>query len=300
MPRALVTGAAGFLGRHVVAAVLGRGWDVVGLDRGEWTPAPGEAVARLDLCDPDAAAVVARADVVIHLAGAPGVRDDRPGIAMRRRVDNVLATEVVARALPPDRPLVVASSSSVYGGAGGVGRHRPSREDDRLVPRGGYAQSKVAAEEVVQRVRTGPGPTIVARPFTVAGEGQRADMALASWLAAAHAGGPIRVFGSLDRRRDVSDVREVAAAIVRLVSDGHHGTYNLGTGVTHSLADHLDAVAKVTDRELDVRVVPSHRREVATTWADTTRLERAVGGLAATPLPELVARQAAVRRPVPS
>lgn len=206
----------------------------------------------------------------------------------------------MVEALAAARPLLVASSSSVYGGAGHVGAARPCREDERLTPRGGYASSKVAAEHAVTSGRTGTGATVVVRPFTVAGEGQRPDMALALWLEAARRDRPVRVFGSLQRRRDVSDVREVAAAIVRLLDGGHHGTFNLGTGTTHSLAEHLAAVEAVTGAQLDVHVEPSHRREVATTWADTTRLARAVGGLAPTPLEELVARQHAASTRAPA
>ncbi|MBY5161727.1 NAD-dependent epimerase/dehydratase family protein [Salsipaludibacter albus] len=292
MPRLLVTGAAGFIGRHVVAAATADGWEVVGLDRRRWAAGPAEHAVVADLHDAVTRPLLTEVDAVVHLAGAPGVRDDRPDVARRRWSDNVGATAVVAEGLPRDRPLLVASSSSVYGGAGRVGRHRPCHEDEPLAPRGGYARSKVAVEQVLARTRTGPGPTVVVRPFTVAGEGQRPDMALARWLAAARAGQPIEVFGSLDRRRDVTDVREVAAAMLRLLDGGHHGTFNLGSGTTHSLGDHVDAVAAVVGRRPEVRVVASHRREVATTWADTTRLETAVGGLAATSLVDLVARQA--------
>lgn len=293
--RVVVTGAAGFLGRHVVAERRAAGAEVVGIDRRAWVTAPGEVAVVGDVVDPRIAATLHTADVVVHLAGAPGVRSCDPGVARRRWHDNVLATASVLEHVAPTATLVVTSSSSVYGGSGSVRDVRACHEDDELDPRGGYARSKVVVERLVQ-ARTGPGPTVVVRPFTVAGEGQRDDMALATWLRAARSGSPVTVFGSLDRRRDVTDVVEVAAAVGRLVEGGHGGTFNLGTGTTHSLSAHLEAVRAVTGHDLDVRVVPAATREVATTCADPTRLDAAVGGLQPTPLVELVARQHARSR----
>lgn len=287
----VVTGAAGFVGRHVVADRLRAGCTVTGIDRRRWTPARGERIIHHDVRHPDVEPILQRADAVIHLAAAPGVRSSDRGIARRRWQDNVLATADVARCTARRASLVVASSSSVYGGSGRIATPWPSREDDPLAPRGGYARSKVAAEAVVARERADADITTIVRPFTIAGEGQRPDMALATWLEAAVRHRPVTVLGSLDRRRDVSDVVEVAAAIGRLVDGGHHGTFNLGSGVTHSLGDHLDAIRHATGLCPRVRIRPAPAREVPTTWADTERLQATVGRLRATSLRELVTRQ---------
>ncbi len=297
MPRVVVTGAAGFIGRHVVRERVSAGWDVVAMDRRPHPRTAGVDVVVQDVVDPRSAAVLGSTDAVVHLAGAPGVRADGPGVARRRWHDNVLATAAVVDHAPPGAHVVVTSSSSIYGGAGAISAPRACREDDVPRPRGGYAHSKVVAERLAARRR---GPTTVVRPFTVAGEGQRADMALATWLAAARAGRDLRVLGDLRRRRDVSDVREVAAAVGRLLDAVRTGTFNLGSGVTHSLAEHLEAVRAVTGGDLRVRVEPAHDREVPTTWADTTALAHAVGALARTPLATLVARQDAAARRHPT
>lgn len=295
MPRVVVTGAAGFIGRHVVADRVAAGWEVVGVDRRPWRPDPAETVVVADVRDEALVPLLGATDAVVHLAGAAGIRSRGADVARRRWDDNVLATAVVAERAAASASVVLASSSSVYGGAGPVAAWTPCREDNRLHPRGGYARSKQVAERLARRARTGCGPTSIVRPFTVAGEGQRPDMALATWLVAAREGRPIRVLGGLDRRRDVSDVREVAAAIGRLLDGGHDGTFNLGSGVSHTLGDHLAAVRDVTGRDPLVKVVAAPAREVATTCADTTRLARAVGSLRATSLRDLVARQDAAR-----
>lgn len=291
----VVTGAAGFVGRAVVAELLRAGRQVVAIDRRSMPvldDAPGAAplVLTADLLHRDALvdAALDTAEAVIHLAGCPGVRDSAPDVAHRRGRDNVAATARVLGSVPPRTPLVVASSSSVYGGSHG----RPSRETDALAPRGGYARSKVAVEQLCAARAQAGGRVTVVRPFTVVGEHQRPDMALARWLAAADSGEPLHVFGSLARTRDFTDVRDLARALA-LLADGREvpgGVVNLGTGRPHSLAELIEAVSQVTARPLDTRVTPAAAVEPADTWADPALAEQVVGFVPATDLVDVVAR----------
>ncbi|MFE3452264.1 NAD-dependent epimerase/dehydratase family protein [Nonomuraea sp. NPDC059194] len=279
----VVTGSAGFIGRALTATLLAAGRTVIGVDRVPQPPRPGLTVLTADLLDDDelVRAALEAADAVYHLAGCPGVRDDSPGIAWRRHRDNVLAGARVLAAVPRRVPVVVASSSSVYGGA----RHgRPSAETDRLRPLGGYARSKARLEALC----AGRQATIV-RPFTVAGEGQRADMALAVWLEAALAGRPLRVLGSLERTRDVTDVRQAARALVDLM--GTRGVVNLGTGRGHSLRSMAAAVAAVTGTEVRLAVEAAPRAEPGDSLADTRRLRSLIGWTPETDLLDVVRRQ---------
>jgi nucleoside-diphosphate-sugar epimerase len=287
---AVVTGAAGFIGRALVRQLLAIGEPVVGIDRAAQTPHPGLTVLTADLCDRDewVTATLADAAAVFHLAGCPGVRDPRSAIDTLRRRDNVLAAAAVLESVPAGTPLVVTSSSSVYGGAR---FGRASRERDRLRPRGGYALSKVAVERLCrQRIATG-GRIVIARPFTVAGEGQRPDMALARWIAAARSGQPLRLLGSPSRTRDITDVQQVVCALVALAGSAAQGPVNVGTGHGHSLARMIAAVADALQVEVHTRVVPAGPAEVPDTRADTTRLRRLIGWVPETDLDQLVARQ---------
>jgi len=289
----VVTGAAGFVGQRVVRHLVRDGGTVVAVDRRRSSAAHGVWVLTADLLDADdvVTGALRGADAVIHLAGCPGVRDDRAHIDLCRARDNVDATARVLAAVPPHVPLVVASSSSVYGGCRDL---RPSVETDALHPLGGYARSKVAVEQLcAERVAAGAAVT-VARPFTVAGEGQRPDMALSRWIAATRAGLPVHVFGSTERRRDVTDVRQVAAALVALARLGAPGPVNIGTGVGHSLAELLDAVERTLGSRPRVEMLPAKREEVAATLADTSRLRSLIGWAPRTDLHALVRRQAGV------
>jgi nucleoside-diphosphate-sugar epimerase len=288
----VVTGAAGFLGRALVASLAADGIPVVAVDRRPPPGAPGVTPLRADLLDGDSAVTEAlrSADAVFHLAGRPGVRDAGPAADAARARDNVRATAAVLAAVPPGPPLVVASSSSVYGAAA----RRPSRETDELRPLGGYARSKAAVE-----LLCAGRPVAVLRPFTVAGEGQRPDMALARWIAAVRAGDPIRVLGSPDRSRDVTDVRHVVRAARLAAERGVVGPLNVGTGRPRTLAELAAAVCRVLAAPAELVVAPAAAAEPAATWADTTRLARTLGFVPVTDLDAVVARQVAAAAPEP-
>lgn len=289
----VVTGSSGFIGTHLVEALLARGTRVIGIDR---LPAAGrrgfEPLVAEIVDDERVTDALRTADAVFHLAGCPGVRDTTADVARRRWHDNVLATEAVLAATPLTTPLVVTSSSSVYGGAPGPAG-RGCREADPLRPRGGYAHSKAAVEARCQERLARGGAVAIGRPFTVAGEGQRADMALATWLAAATAGRAIRLLGSPARTRDVTDVRDVVRALVAMADRGVTGPLNVGTGVGHRLDELVAAVLTVTGAPAGLVIAPASHDEVQHTLADTTLIQRRLGFVPRTDLLDVVARQAA-------
>ncbi|GGS58169.1 UDP-glucose 4-epimerase [Planobispora rosea] len=288
----IVTGSAGFIGRTLVETLLSSGEKVVGIDRVAQPPRPGLTVLTADLLSGDelVRAALQDADVVYHLAGCPGVRDRGPDVALRRRRDNVLAGAHVLATVPRRVPVLVASSSSVYGGARAC---RPSHEAGPLRPVGGYARSKVLLERLCAERLARGGRTTVIRPFTVAGEGQRPDMALALWLAAAREGRPLRVLGSLDRTRDVTDVRQAARAMAELAAAGVQGVVNIGTGRGQTLRAMAAAVAEALDTEVSFTVEQAPAAEPGASLADVRRLRSLIGWSPETDLPGLVRRQAA-------
>lgn len=290
----VVTGAAGFVGWHLVRELAGRGHAVVGIDRRDGIPA--EAVPLVaDLTDGcrDVRDALAEADAVFHLAGAPGVRAAGPVASERRRRDNVLAGLAVLRAVPNATTLVAVSSSSVYGGALHRRRVRACNEEDQLRPRGGYARSKAELEAACRQRLARGGQVAIARPFTVAGEGQREDMAIARWLAAARRGAPLTIYGSPSRTRDVTDVRDVVEGLIRLAERQVSGPVNLGTGSASSLSELAAAAARAVGVEPVVEVRPAGPDDPPATLADTARCQRLLGFTPRTDLGALVARQAA-------
>ena len=291
---AVVTGAAGFIGTTLVGLLAARG-PVIAIDRRPAGPSTnGVRCLRADLLDDDpvVTAALGGASAVYHLAGCPDVRDPRRDAEQHRYRDNVLATAAVLARVPAEVPLVVTSSSSVYGG---TVPGRPSAETDPLRPHGGYARSKLLVERLCQARLDAGGTVTVVRPFTVAGEGQRPGMALAQWIDAARAGRPLRLLGHPERSRDITDVRDVARALAELGERPVDGVVNVGTGVARTLRELAGAVAALFGTQVCTVLEPTHPAEVDHTLADVGRLRAHLGWVPVTDLDGLVARQAAAR-----
>jgi len=170
-------------------------------------------------------------------------------------------------------------------------------ESDQLNPLGGSARSKVLVEQICAGRAAAGGRVTVFRPFTVAGEGQRPGMAFSQWIKAAQEGRPLRLLGSPDRTRDITDVRQMAKALIDLAAADRAGrtvgTVNIGTGHALKLGDLIAAVGRVLGRPIEVEQVPAEVVEVEHTLADTTLLEQTIGWAPRTDLDDLVARQVA-------
>jgi nucleoside-diphosphate-sugar epimerase len=263
---------------------------VIAIDRRPMPQADEVTAITADLLDhqPRVRAALASAEAVYHLAGCPDVRDPRPDAEELRYRDNVLATSAVLSAVPRDTPLVVTSSSSVYGG---TTAGQPCTETDRPRPQGGYARSKLMVERLCEGRLQAGGMVCVARPFTVAGEGQRSGMAVSSWIAAVHAGKPLPLYGSPRRSRDITDVRDAARALAGLGAAGARGLVNIGTGVGHTIERIATAVCGVLGAPPRFVVEPGHPAEVEHTLAETTRLRELIGWVPHTDLDALIARQ---------
>jgi len=301
----VVTGASGFLGSTLVPALTQIGHDVVAIDRAApsfFAHTVSHLSCELSTPTDEVVSALREADAIIHLAGCPGVRDSGPKVAQRRHRDNVEATQAVLDAAPLTTPSIVLSSSSVYGGArshppASVATHSPtiraSHEDDMLCARGGYAASKIASEQVCRARAEAGGHMLVVRPFTVLGEGQRSDMAVARWAREARDSGAVTVLGDPQRTRDFTDVRDVARALSALLHRGSTGTVNVGTGRGQTLGALASAVAHAIGVAPDLHVVPAGEAEVAHTRAHTERLRRLIGFVPDTHLLDVVARSVA-------
>jgi len=281
---AVVTGGAGFIGRRLVQSLLDEGRHVRVVDRRPGAPDGCEHLLA-DLAE-DELTEALRGDVVFHLAGHPGVRGDGVETERKRLHDNVIATERVVGATPKDVPLVFTSSSSVYGGSLG----RPCHEDDPLAPRGGYAWSKITAERICRARALAGGLVHTARLFTVVGEGQRPDMALAMWAAAVAGGRPVTVYGNLDRSRDFTDVAQVVAVLIKLSVAPRPTVVNVGTGVGQTVGALLDAIGRQVGRQPQVRLVDAPHQDPYATLADTTRLQSLTRRALRTDLGDVVGR----------
>lgn len=288
----VVTGSAGFIGQHLIERLLVSGHRVVGIDRRPAQPRAGLTLVLADLLDPvDAVQEPLRAaDLVFHLAARSGVRDRHPMADALRERDTVSTAMRVLDLVPAATPLVVTSSSSVYGGSP---HGMPCRERDRLRPIGGYGRSKLAVERWCARRAAIGGAVTVCRPFTVVGEGQRPDMAVALWINALRRDEPMELFGPSARKRDLTDVRDVADCLVQLAERGVSGTVNIGTGIAHTVHDIAATAARVMGRPPRFEVRPAPSDDPLENIADTTTLSQVIGRSLHTDLTDVIARQVA-------
>ncbi|MEU1819942.1 NAD-dependent epimerase/dehydratase family protein [Streptomyces roseifaciens] len=290
--RAVVTGAAGFIGSHLAHALLQRGITVIGVDRRG--PASDESAATnlnmlhglqgyipvtADLLDCATDALLVEADVVFHLAGVPGVRPSWGPQFSEYVRSNILATQRVMDAATRMRVprLVVASSSSVYGVTSGG----PSIESDRLRPASPYAVTKIAEEQLclAHAARAECPTSVVAlRYFTVYGPRQRPDMFIHRTLHAALTGHPLRLYGDGHQRRDFTFIDDaISATIAAGTAPDDTGIVNIGGGTNASLIEVINIAQSLTGREIDVRADTACSGDVLSTRADTRRAEAALG-----------------------
>jgi nucleoside-diphosphate-sugar epimerase len=275
--RVAVTGASGFVGRHLVSALAARHRDIVTLDV---LPAPAPAPhTRARQVDPrDARAVeaaVADADLVIHLAGnASGtISVDRPRFDFET---NAVATFSVGEAVAKAgrARLVYLSSAMVYG----IPQSCPVPETHPVSPFLPYAASKLAGEHAVAAFCRSFGmPAVVGRAFTLYGPGENPRVAggeVSQFLRWHLRRRPIPATGDVDRKtRDFCHVEDLVQGLILLAARGRSGeVYNIGSGVETSLRELVGVVGEATGRpavlEGDETVLEDTYRMVA----DVTKL----------------------------
>ena len=232
--RILVTGGLGFIGSRLCSALLYEGFEVRCVDSLSGPSAEPRHVRGMD--------------AVIHLAALPGVRT-RHSPAVLHATNVELTDRLAAAAGRQGARFVFVSSSSVYGNASLL----PTPEHAPLSPLNPYAASKVAAE----RAALARGAdTVIARPFTVYGPGQRPDMAFARWIAAIQAGAPIPWHASPGTARDFTYVDDAVAGLIAALRHGRSGeAYNVSGGRSVSLRDAVDLLGPAEIVELPSRSV---------------------------------------------
>jgi len=307
--RALITGATGFIGSHLAAAVFSQDQaaEVWGMGRPEPVHGrPEAALERLSMVDADLLdagalhAVVARIrpDVVYHLAGFAAVAE--AWTATRELFEvNILGTAALLdalRAVGFGGRVVLACSAEAYGPVPPA--ELPVSEDRPLRPISPYGVSKAAAELLaVQQHLAARLRTVRLRLFNACGPGQSERFVVASLAhqvaeIEANRRPPVLEVGALDTRRDFVDVRDVARAFVRAAEDGEGGAvYNVATGHSRTVRAVLDELLTISGVRAEVRSDPVRLRpvDIPALEGDASRLNAATGWAAEVPFPQTLA-----------
>ena len=287
-----VTGAGGFIGVRLLAALERRGIITTALLGPEGAafaePPAGTRSWCGDITDPTVVAqVVQGATTVVHLAGPASVAASfaQPVEWVSTHVVGT-ATLCEAAKLAGVTKVVLVSSAEVYGPVSGrVDEARPP------APRSPYGAAKVGAEAVVSAaVRRGDLQAVIVRPFSVYGPGVAAWSLIGTLADQAARGGPVRV---RDPRpvRDLVHVDDVAAALVACVEhqppEGEPSCFNLCSGVGHSVGELAELMARCAGVPVDHRPVPPDRSAGADIFeliGDPTRARLELGWCSTTEL----------------
>lgn len=290
--RALVTGCAGFVGSHLTEDLLDDGNAVLGIDCFNDNYGRAEKLQNLeraqdwdtfdfvpiDLARGDLNDLVEECDLVFHLAAEPGVRPSWGRRFEQYLRNNVLATQHLLEAVRhvPDKRLVFASSSSIYGQA----ECFPTPEAATPRPFSPYGVTKLSAESLCSLYHMNHGlSTVSLRFFTVYGPRQRPDMAFDIFMRAALANQSIKVFGDGTQTRDFTYVADVVSAL-RLASTQREiegDIFNIGGGSRVTVNEVLDLVSDLVPHDLQVSYTESRSGDVAHTCADTRHARARLG-----------------------
>jgi UDP-glucuronate 4-epimerase len=307
--RLLVTGAAGFIGSHVIEALLSQGDEVVGVDNfdafypramkernlAEVGRQPGLSFWEHDILDVAAVRERLTPDtVVVHLAAKAGVRPslaDPVGYA-RANVTGTAAVLEAARQAGVSR-IVFGSSSSVYGDS----TPAPFREDaTAVVPVSPYAATKRAAELLLSSVTPIYGFRAASlRFFTVYGPRQRPDLAIHALTRKMVEGRTLTLFGDGTQARDYTYCDDIIAGVlaaVRWTGKAPIGveTFNLGGNRSIATGDMVAEIAAALGVQPKVEWGPMQPGDVQRTAADLTKSSAVLGYTPKTPFPEGVRR----------
>lgn len=296
MPRALVTGAAGFIASTTVDRLLEKGWSVLGFDNFDpyYDPAQKRRNIALatkstryrfvegDVRDVSGLETAFRdysPDAVVHLAARPGVRASIENPRLYADVNEMGGLNVLDACVKHGKvPLVYASTSSVYGNTATV----PFREDEPAVdPLSPYAASKRSGELMARTFHTIHDlPTAIVRFFTVYGPRGRPDMAVHKFTELIDAGKSIYLHGE-ETARDFTYVDDIVSGVLGALSwlDGGGGldTFNLGRSDPVLARTLIDLLGETIGRKPIIRVGELQPGESAVTCADVGKAAGAFG-----------------------
>lgn len=290
---ALVTGAGGFIGSHLVEALVRGGARVRALvhynsagRRGELDELPADILTELeivagDITDPGCVqAAVQGCDTVFHLAALIGIPYSyrAPQSYVRTNIDGTLAVLEACRSAGVAR-LVHTSTSEVYGSPESL----PIAETHRLKPQSPYAATKAAADLVALSYHASFGlPVVVVRPFNTYGPRQSARAVIPTVIMQALAAGRVRL-GATDTVRDFLFVEDTARGfLAAATAAGVEGeVIQVGTGTGTPIHAVVAAVGEILGRPLDIepdlgRLRPT-ASEVDRLVCDAARARRLLG-----------------------
>jgi GDP-4-dehydro-6-deoxy-D-mannose reductase len=276
----LVTGADGFVGKHLRALLADRA-----------------VPAHVDVRDASAVAEAVHATqpgAVVHLAAESSVASswEDPRKAWSVNVTGTVNVLEAVREESPNARVLFVSTGEIYGRASEL----PTPETAPAAPLSPYAATKAAAEIACGQARHSGTDVVVARAFTTEGPGRDERFALGSWAQqiaqSERKGGGVLEVGNLAAERDITDVRDVCRAYTLLLDDRvAPGTYNVASGRSVPLSRILDLFLSLANVRVEVVRTDDRLRpaDIPSMVGDASRLRDATGWKPEIPLEQTLA-----------
>lgn len=287
---ALITGAAGFAGRHLVRELERETpWDVVGLARHAMSLGERTRVLACDLREADLVRRVldrVRPDIIFHLAAQSYVPKAfaSPADTLVSNLTGQLNLLEASRSIGIDPVVLIIGSAEEYGSV--PADQLPVTEATPFRPANPYAVSKVGQDMLGLQYHLAFGMRVIrARPFNHFGPGQDDRFVVSNFarqIAQIELGRvePVVLTGNLDAKRDFLDVRDVVRAYRLLVVSGVAGeVYNVARGAAISIGDILSSLIASASLAIEVRQDPTRLRpsDTPVLYGDASRLRQATG-----------------------
>ncbi len=283
--RVLITGVAGFIGSNLAGKFLSSGHSVIGIDKFSdyYSRAQKEFnlsklishrefnLIETDLMWAGLEEALKNSDIIFHLAAQPGVLHswgENFNIYVR---NNILATQYLLEILKyhPEKPLIFASSSSVYGNTD----HIPMNEKNILNPISPYGLTKLTCEKLLELYHGAWGiKYLCLRFFTVFGPGQRPDMAIHKFLKAALHKEKISIYGDGEQRRDFTYIETLTDFLLGIIDNKKWGiTLNVGGGKYITVNEAVSMISSIVGKKMDVQYIEKQKGDMKETLADIDR-----------------------------
>jgi nucleoside-diphosphate-sugar epimerase len=286
MPTSVVTGAAGFIGSHLVEALLQRGDRVIGVDQfndyydpalkrkniADFAEHPNFRLIAADIQTLDWNEILAGIDVLYHQAAQAGVRSSWGSGFRTYTEQNINVTQILLEAATTAnlQRMVFASSSSVYGNAEAM----PTSEFICPQPVSPYGITKLAAEQLCGLYHKNFGvPVCSLRYFTVYGPRQRPDMGFHKFFKSVLEDHPIMIYGDGQQTRDFTFVSDAIAANLSAATapDAAGKVFNIGGGSRVVLTEIIDTIEVIVGQPIKREFVEAAIGDARHTSADVAQ-----------------------------